>query len=1067
MTACRECGIDLPEAARFCPACGTAVAGRTGEERKIVTVLFADLVDSTASGDGRDPEDIRAAIRPQLERIRSTLEQYGGTFEKYVGDAVMAVFGAPLAHEDDPERAVRAALSIRDQLGDAVRVATNTGEAVVAVGATAGTGEGIATGDVVTTTFRIEQAAAGGTVLVGESTYRATRDAIDYCDPRTISAKGKAEPILVYEALAALPEPVREAALPLAPLVGRREELSLILDTIARARRDKTVQLLTVVGPPGIGKSRLVWELQAALEGDPGLVMWRRGRCLPYGDRVTFWALGEIVKGQAGVRETDGARETHAKLHRAVRDLVPDQSEADWVEGHLRPLVGLAGDPDTEEDRAEAFAAWRRFLEALAEWGPLVLTLDDIHWADDGLLDFIDHLADWVIGYPLVLLCTARPELHERRPTWGARPNASTLALAPLQDSEAGQLLAYLLRQSVVPTELRDSLLARAEGNPLYAQEFVRMLIDRGLLRRAGDEWQLTTENVPLPESLQAILASRLDALEHDDKELLRDAAVLGRAFWPRGVAAVGRRTEPEVVERLRDLERREFVRRRSTSALAGQTEYVFNHVLARDVAYAQIPRALRSEKHAAAAHWLEKVAGERQDRVELLAHHLWKAAVLAQAVGRDDRTLAGRARGALREAGDRALSLNSFEAAENYFSAALEIEPDELERPKLLFGYGKSLVHSQGTGAEQLSAARDGFFAMGDRRSAAEAEVLSARLLLMQGRHADAAERFDRALSLVESEDASAAKAVVLTTVAGFRMATDRGAEAIELASEALEIAERLDLRELQLSARATIGTARVSMGDAAGVEDLEESIRIATEAGSPEVVRAYLNLGSVYANLGDVRRARELHARGREAAERFGDPTRLRWFVAERLYELYWSDRWDVACELAGEMLADIREGTPHIAAFDAYLVRGWIRLARGEHGGATKDSERALELGRSFGAPQLLYPALAFSARVALASDDRDTAARLATELLAAWAQVKEKTLPSFWVAELAYVMRALGRGAELESAASNGVPSTRWLDAAKAVAKGDDERARELYAEIGSGPDEALVSSLRRR
>jgi class 3 adenylate cyclase len=281
MAACRQCGSELPDGARFCPACGTAVAGRRGEERKVVTVLFADLVDSTVSGDGADPEDVRALVRPQLARMRAELERYGGTFEKYVGDAVMAVFGAPVAHEDDPERAVRAALAIRDAI-PGVKVAVNTGGAVVQLDAASGAGEGIATGDVVTTTFRIEEAAGASTVLVGESTFRATQGAIEYGGRRLLQAKGKAEPIPVYEALRAQPDlgPSFQSR-PLAPLVGRREELSLIIDTLARAKRGRTVQLVTLVGVPGIGKSRLVWELQRALAGEPGLVTWSPGPAGP------------------------------------------------------------------------------------------------------------------------------------------------------------------------------------------------------------------------------------------------------------------------------------------------------------------------------------------------------------------------------------------------------------------------------------------------------------------------------------------------------------------------------------------------------------------------------------------------------------------------------------------------------------------------------------------------------------------------------------------------------------------------------------------------------------------
>jgi class 3 adenylate cyclase len=464
MASCRSCGSELPSDAQFCPSCGARVAADRGEERKVVTVLFADLVDSTASGDERDPEDVRAAVLPQVARMREELERFGGTFEKYIGDAVMAVFGAPVAHEDDPERAVRAALAIRDALP----------------GAASGTGEGIATGDVVNTTFRIEEAAATDTVLVGEPTYRATHSAIEYSDRRLLQARGKAKPVAVYEALRTRTElGASDGEAPLAPLVGRKEELSLILDTLSRARRHRTAQLLTLAGVPGIGKTRLIWELERAMPDEPGLVTWRRGRCLPYGEGVTFWALGEIVKAQAGILETDDAEAAEQKLGRAVRDLV-DPGEAGLLEQQLRPLVGHhRAETRAEPGRGDAFDAWRRFVEALAERGPLVLVFEDLHWADEGLLDFIEHLAERCRDSPLLLLCTTRPELHERR-AWGARTNSANIALAPLSDDETATLVAYLLMQRTLPGELRESLVGRAEGNPLYAEEYVRMLVDRG-----------------------------------------------------------------------------------------------------------------------------------------------------------------------------------------------------------------------------------------------------------------------------------------------------------------------------------------------------------------------------------------------------------------------------------------------------------------------------------------------------------------------------------------------------------------------------------------------------------
>ena len=1059
MAACRSCGADVPEAAKFCPACGAAVAGPSGEERKVVTVVFADLVASTAQADARDPEDVRAAVAPQLARMRDAFERYGGTFEKYVGDAVMAVFGAPVSHEDDPARAVRAALAIRDSIGG-VRVAVNTGEAVVTLAAGSGTGEGIATGDVVNTTFRIEEAAAPNTVLVGEPTYRLTRDVVEFGDSREIAAKGKAAPVTVYEALRAPPEALHADVRPLAPLVGRKEELSLILDTLARAKRDGTAHLVTIVGDPGIGKSRLVWELERALEQETGLLTWRRGRCLPYGDRVTFWALAEIAKAQTGILETDDPETTETKLRRGVRDVIADPGEATWAEKHLRPLVGLAAEPTAGERREAAFGAWRRFFEALAEWGPLVLVLEDIHWADEGLLDFLDTLLDWGNG-PMLLLCTARPELLESRETWGARRNAATIALPPLSLDETKTLVRFLLRQPELPTRLQQALLDRAEGNPLYAEEFIRMLVDRGFLRRADGGWQLTGDELPVPDSVHGIVASRLDALT-SEKTLLHDAAVLGRTFWVGALAAMADTAPADVEAQLRSLEQKELVRRQRSSSVEGELEYVFHHSVVRDVAYGQIPRAKRSEKHRAVAAWLESISADRLDRAELLAHHLWKASVLASAAGRTDATLEGRAREALREAGERALALNAFEAAGNYFDAAIGLARENgVEHGRLLAGLGKARA-AAGSGVEELERASAELLEHGDRRAAAEADVLSARLLLMQGRHAEASERFDRALELLGADAPSAEKATVLATVAGFRMATDRGAEAIELGREALAMADELELPELQIAARTTIGTARGSTGDAGGVDDLEESIRIATDVGSPEIVRAYLNLGSVVANLGDVRRAAELHARGRVAAERFGDPTRLRWFDAERLYSLYWTRRWDEALELVDELLDQIGEGAPHVAAFDAHLVRGWIRLERGDLVGATGEADAALELGRSFEGPQLLYPALAFAARTRFEAGDSGGAAGLADELLEAWATTRATTLPSFWVGELAFVLRSLGRGDEL-AAVSDGAPRTRWLDAALAVASGEDVVARRVFNEIGSRADEERLAA----
>jgi class 3 adenylate cyclase/tetratricopeptide (TPR) repeat protein len=1036
--------------------CGARVGARAGEERKIVTVLFADLVDSTARADERDPEYVRAAVRPQVARMREELERFGGTFEKYVGDAVMAVFGAPIAHEDDPERAVRAALAIRDAL-PGVRVAVATGEAVVSLDATPGTGEGIATGDVVNTAFRIEEAAASETVLVGESTYRATQSSIEYGERRLLQARGKAEPVAVYEALRATADlHATYEQPPLAPLVGRKEELSLVLDTLARARRDRTVQLVTLTGVPGIGKSRLVWELQRALESERGLVTWRRGRCLPYGDGVTFWALGEMIKAQAGILETDDAATTETKLRRAVRDLVADPREAEWVEGHLRPLVAL--DAPAGERREEAFAAWRRLFETLAAWGPLVLVFEDLHWADEGLLDFLDHLADWATNVPLVLLCTARPELRERRTNWGARANAATVALPPLNHAETGALVGYLLKQTLVPAELQQALLERAEGNPLYAEEFVRMLVERGFLYRNGGGWQLREGELPLPESVQGIIAARIDALLPDEKRILQDASVIGRGFWPGAVAAVTG-VEPASVERtLRGLERKELIRRLATSAVAGELQYSFRHALVRDVAYGQIPHAERSRRHLLAAAWIESL-GRREDHAETLAHHYLAALEFAEAGQQDLTSFAAGARAALREAGDRALALSAFTTAAKFFQGALELWPDDDgERPVLLFCLGKSLSRSAAPDEEVLAEARDALLAAGDVERAAECDVIIGELLWRNGQHAQAFERMNAGVERLKGRPASYSRAFALSTLSRFQIAAEQAESAMELASAAMQIAEELELDDLRAHALNTVGTARATRGDRGGLADLERSIEIAVAANSPESIRGYFNLGSMQANFGDLGRAAELYAKARGVAERYGDASWTDWLEAERAYLSYWAGEWDAAVELADSLVRQAQGGGFGRLELDGSLVGGWIALARGEVEAALADAERAHAFSRVADDPQNLYPALAFRARALLAADRKAEAARALDELLALVAAAP--SLPSFWVFELAVALVKLDRGAELADATSS-TPSTRWLEAALAYSGGELVRAADICAEIGALPEEAYA------
>jgi len=851
MPVCQRCGEDNPERARFCLACGAPLAAPVSarrEERKRVSVLFCDLVGFTSRAEQLDIEDVRGLLAPYYTRLRSELERFGGTVEKFIGDAVMALFGAPVAHEDDPERAVRAALSIREAIAEFnrqdpgldlhVRIGVTTGEVLVALDARPDQGEGMASGDVVNTAARLQAVAPTDGVLVDEVTFWATDRVITYRQVEPVAAKGKAAPVAVWLALgprASLGVDVAQAAR--AALVGRDRELDLLHDAYCRARDEQSPQLVTLVGVPGIGKSRLVYELLQQVEADPELTTWRQGRCLPYGEGAAFWALGEIVKAQAGIQETDTADAAAGKLDRAVADLVGDEREAAWVTGHLRPLVGLGATTTLGDDRrGEAFAAWRRYLEALAEQRPTVLVVEDLHWADEALLDFCDHLVDWATEVPLLVVATARPELLVRRPGWGGgKPNTATVSLSPLSEEDTARLVADLLDQAVLPVELQTALLVRAGGNPLYAEEYVRMLVDRGFLHRAGGTWRLErADQLPLPETVQGIIAARLDVLSPEEKALLADAAVLGKVAWLGGLAALSASDPFTLEERLHALERKEFLRRERRSAVAGERQYAFRHALVRDVASGQLPRAARADKHRRAAEWIQALSPDRaEDRAELLAHHYGSALEFARAAGQDTTTLAQRARVALREAGDRALDLNAFAAAARWYGAALELWPmADPERPRLLLRLGQARFHAEQAGGDELADARDGLLAAGDREAAAEAEALLSRLARSQGLGEPTMEHARYAARLLEATGPSRAKALVLVNLASTLLESGHPHEAIKAGREAVAIAGELGLAELRGRALNYLGCARFEGGDFAGVVDLEQAVAITSRS-------------------------------------------------------------------------------------------------------------------------------------------------------------------------------------------------------------------------------------------
>ena len=794
-----------------------------------MSVLFCDLVGFTAASDLADPEDVRARIRTYHARLRQELERFGGTVEKFVGDAVMAVFGAPVAHEDDAERAVRAGLRLLEAIEELnaddptlslqVRVGINTGEAVVALEARPELGEGLVTGDVVNTAARLQGVAPVNGVAVSEQTYRATERVFDWERLEPVAVKGKAQPLPIWRPMRALARLGSDVTRTITtPLVGRELERSLLVGTFDRAAQQHSCQLVTLVGEPGVGKSRLCAELLTHVDGQPGLTRWRQGRCLPYGDGISFWALGEIVKSECGILESDTPAQAAAKLEQTIPE---DDPERAWLLARLAPLVGAPAEPSSQE---ESFAAWRRFCESLAAERTTVLVFEDLHWADPALLAFLEHLAGWAEGVPLLLLCTARPELYERHATFGADArNAQRINLAPLSDDETARLVSALLERAVLPAETQQQLLEQAGGNPLYAEEFVRLLSDRGI----GEEAEV-------PESVQALIAARLDTLSPERKALLQDASVLGKVFWAGAIAAMGGRDPAEVEQVLHELARKELVRPARTSSMEDEHEYAFWHVLVRDVCYGQIPRLARAGRHEAAAAWLEEQAGERvEDLADVLAYHYESALELTQAAG-GERTEQLRAQAVryLGMAGARALTLD-VDRAEQQLSRGLELCPDDDPQRAVLLERWAQAAHPQGRLQEARAALEEALeLYRGQNNLVAAGRVLT-RLNLVRFRLGDRAgsrEAVTESITVLETQPPGPELVNAYAFAAGAHTLQNRPSEGLAAAERALALAAELGLPEPAFALHWR-GLARTNLGEEEGIDDLRRALRLAHE--------------------------------------------------------------------------------------------------------------------------------------------------------------------------------------------------------------------------------------------
>ncbi len=1065
---CAACGQENPETNNFCGECAAPLRQPTrqvAEERKVVTALFCDLVGFTALSESADPEDVNTMLDTYSAMARSQIESHGGIVQKFIGDAVVGVFGVPAAHEDDPERAVRAGLRILEAAEELeavggeplrLRVGINTGEALVRLDVSPASGEGFLTGDAINTASRLQGLAPEMGVVVGVATYDATKVVFDYQELEPATVKGKAEPVRVFQPLA----PRARFGSDLtrthtSPFIGREIDLALLKGIFDKAVASSSVQLVTVLGEPGLGKSRIVAELFGYIDARPGFVTWRQGRCLPYGEGITFWALGEIVKAHAGILESDDPSTATAKL-----DVVlPEGEERAWFRQRLLPLLGIGASSSAE--REELFTAWRRWLELIADVDPTVLVFEDLHWADDALLAFLEHLADRAEGVPLMIVATTRPELYEQHPDFGnGLRNSTPVTLAPLSPEETARLVLALLDASVIPAELQQPILDRAGGNPLYAEEFVRLLKDRDLLVRRGSTWELREgAEVPFPDSVRALISARLDTLTPDAKSLLADAAVVGKVFWAGAVAAMGDRDPDVVIDMLRELSRKELVRPARRSSMQGEAEYAFWHILSRDVAYNQLPRVDRAARHVGAATWIESQAPDRvEDLADVLAYHYATALELARAAGHADQAadLQEPARRFLTLAGQRALGLDTA-AANTNLERALALTPEgHPDRANVLVSFAEAALHGGRTGEARaaLEEAIPALQALGDLPAQARALNM---LSVVLGALADPrwAELPAQAFALLEPLPPDRDLVAALTEVAAAEMLQGRSESAIRVARRALRLAEELGL-DRPPRALGYLGSSRMDIGDSAGAEDMREAILLANRAGQGrEVAILHNNLGlGLWVFEGPQAALAEL-ATGVAYATARGLTEMAEWATTSTLSPRFDTGEPDAALTLAGDLTQ--RFQSDQATLVEVRSVEARIHTLRGQPALAADYLEWLETTSRDTAAAEILVVGLG-SAAITHAGLGNVTHAIALLSELAAKPDSRGNSMYAAYLPALVRTAVGLDEHGTAQSLAVDYRPHTPYAQhalvtatAALAEARGDHQAAADGYAD----------------
>jgi class 3 adenylate cyclase/tetratricopeptide (TPR) repeat protein len=900
---CQNCGSATTPGKRFCRQCGAAIAEVTAvqgsprrlpeentesatsvAERRLVSVLFADLVGFTSLSETRDAEEVRDLLSRFNEICRAAVERYGGIVENFIGDAVLAVWGSPTAHEDDAERAVRCALDLVDAIsvlgtevaapGLSARAGVLTGAAAVNFGLNT---ERMIAGDLVNTASRLQNAAEPRTVYVGEATYQAANHAIAFAEVGELTLKGKDEPVRAWRALRVVAQRkgVGRTEGIEAPFVGRDEELRALKEALDALSRERRARLISVTGIPGIGKSRLAWEFKKYVDGLVETIYWHHGRSPAYGEGISFWALSEMVRMRAAISEDEDDGLARQKLAQTLAEFVPDQEERGWIEPRLAHLLGLGDSPPGLRD--ETFSAWRSFFEHIAQVAPVVMVFEDLQWADPGLVDFIESILEWSRSQPILVLCLARPELLERRPNWGAGQRAfMSMHLDPLSREAMHELLSGLVHN--LPASLSDQVLERAEGVPLYAVEIVRMLSGKGLLVERGGAYDVSGElsEFEVPDSLHSLIASRLDSLPPQERALLQDAAVLGKSFSTAGLSVLTGLSPPELEVPLRDLVRKELLVVDNDPRSPERGQYGFLQGLIREVAHGTLGRKDRRSKHLAAANYFESL-GDDELSGAVAAHYL--EAYEASPDGPERDALGARARDTLAQAGQRAMSLGSAEQALAYFEQSLDIAAPGADRAELwvLAGEAASRANDLERAQVHLEQAISYYRGAGDPTATGNAVASWARAHVGGSRYTEAIERAEAAYNdLTEHEDARV-RANLATALSDLYDRSGEPTRAHEWAEAALVLVEQMDEPELFARALRAEAEALFNVGRHQQAVILSRgALAIAESAGLlVEQARGLLAL-SVFLLGDDPREAHLMTMRAVEIARRAGDRRR-----------------------------------------------------------------------------------------------------------------------------------------------------------------------------------------------